>query len=185
MRDEAPLSSNARYAFYALTRFDDVERGSVEWKTYISGKGSVLELIKSGSDIPPGTILFEDPPTHDLHRGLLSRVFTPKRMLAIEPKVREFCARSLDPLVGSGGFDFVRDLGAQMPMRTIGMLLGIPEQDQEALREQIDEGLRLTEGTMPDGAQRAQNDTVTKLFAEYIAWRAEPQSDDLMTQLCR
>ncbi len=70
-------------------------------------------------------------------------------MAAIEPKVRDFCARSLDPLVGSGGFDFVRDLGAQMPMRTIGMLLGIPEQDQETLRDRIDEGLRLDEGTMP------------------------------------
>ena len=62
-----------------------------------------------------------------MHRGLLSRVFTPRKMNAIEPKVREFCARSLAPLVGSGGFDFIADLGAQMPMRTIGMLLGIPE----------------------------------------------------------
>ena len=86
--------------------------------------------------MPPGSILFEDPPDHDLHRGLLSRVFTPRKMNAIEPKVREFCARSLDPLVGSGGFDFIADLGAQMPMRTIGMLLGIPEQDQEEIRDQ-------------------------------------------------
>ena len=71
-------------------------------------------------------------------------------MNAIEPKVREFCARSLDPLVGSGGFDFIADLGAQMPMRTIGMLLGIPEQDQEAIRDQIDEGLKLDGGHQPD-----------------------------------
>ena len=38
-----------------------------------------------------------------------------------------------------------------MPMRTIGMLLGIPEEDQEAIRDRIDEGLRLDEGAMPDG----------------------------------
>src|SRR5438067_7730721 len=182
MRDEAPLYFNARYDFYALTRFDDVERASVEWKTYISGKGSVLELIKSGSDIPPGTILFEDPPTHDLHRGLLSRVFTPRRMLAIEPKVREFCARSLDPLVGSGGFDFVTDLGAQMPMRTIGMLLGVPEQDQEAIRDRLDDGMRLSEGSMPGGDA---NSSVLggDDFEEYVDWRAEHPSDDLMTDL--
>ena len=181
MRDEVPLYYNARYDFYALSRFDDVERASVEWKTYISGKGSVLEFIKSGVEIPPGSILFEDPPTHDLHRGLLSRVFTPKRMLAIEPKVREFCARSLDPLVGSGGFDFVRDLGAQMPMRTIGMLLGIPEQDQEALRQRTDDGLRLTEGSMP----QATSDAVIAGadYTEYIEWRAQHPSDDLMTDL--
>jgi len=140
LRDEAPLYYNAKYDFYAVSRFDDVERCSVDWRTHISGKGSVLELIKSGLEIPPGNILFEDPPAHDLHRGLLSRVFTPKRMLDVEPKVREFCRRSLDPLVGADKFDFIADLGAQMPMRTIGMLLGIPEEDQEAIRERIDAG---------------------------------------------
>jgi cytochrome P450 len=185
LRDERPLYYNEKYDFFALSRFDDVERASVDWRTYSSAKGTVLELVKADLDIPPGSIIFEDPPHHDLHRGLLSRVFTPKRMLAIEPKVREFCARSLDPLVGSGGFDFVRDLGAQMPMRTIGMLLGIPEQDQEAIRDQIDEGLRLKEGAPPDLqarlAQTAANQT--SVFAEYIDYRAEHPSDDLMSEL--
>jgi cytochrome P450 len=182
MRDEAPLYYNDRYDFFALTRFDDVEKGLVDWKTLISGKGSVLEMIRANITVPPGSILFEDPPAHDHHRGLLSRVFTPKRMLEIEPKVRDFCARSLDPLRGSGGFDFIRDLGAQMPMRTIGMLLGIPEEDQERIRDRLDEGLRLDEGVMPDmdpeyGALGAGE------FEEYIDWRAEHPSDDLMTDL--
>ena len=126
LRDEAPLYYNEKYGFYALSRFDDVEPALVDWETYRSGKGSVLEFILANIEIPPGMILFEDPPVHDVHRGLLSRVFTPKKMNAIEPQVRQFCARTLDPLVGTGGFDFVRDLGAEMPMRTIGMLLGIP-----------------------------------------------------------
>jgi cytochrome P450 len=182
MRDEAPLYYNPRYDFYALTRFDDVERASVEWKTYISGKGSVLEAIKAGITTPPGNILFEDPPTHDVHRALLSRVFTPRRMAAIEPQVREFCARSLDPLVGSGGFDFVRDLGAQMPMRTIGLLLGVPEEDQEAIRDRIDEGMRLTSGDMPS-TDNGPMVLAGAEFAEYIDWRADHPSDDLMTDL--
>jgi cytochrome P450 len=182
MREEQPLYRNERYDFFALSRFEDVERALVDWRTYSSAKGTLLELIRSGTEMPPGSIIFEDPPGHDLHRGLLSRVFTPRKMNAIEPKVREFCARSLDPLVGSGGFDFIRDLGAQMPMRTIGMLLGIPEQDQEAIRDRIDEGLRLQEGTMPEpatGAELAQ----TGAFEEYIDWRARHPSDDLMTEL--
>ena len=78
--------------------------------------------------------------------ALLSRVFTPKKMNALEPKIREFCAASLDPLVGTGRFDFVADLGAQMPMRVIGMLLGIPEQDQEAIRDHVDAPLRTEAG---------------------------------------
>src|SRR4051794_19635256 len=132
-------------------------------------------------EIPPGSIIFEDPMGHTLHRGLLSRVFTPKKMAAIEPQVRAYCASSLDPLVGAGGFDFIDDIGAPIPMKTIGMLLGIPEQDQLAIRHQIDEGLRLQDGTMPDvsNAYTAQADA----FADYIDWRAQHPSDDLMTEL--
>src|SRR3954471_24378398 len=144
LRDEQPLYYNERHDFYALSRFADVERGLSDWKTYISGKGSVLEVIKSGMEIPPGSIIFEDPPDHDLHRALLSRVFRPRAIAELEPKVREFCGRTLDPLVGAAGFDFIADLGAQMPMGTIGFLLGIPEEDQEEIRHKIDEGLRMS-----------------------------------------
>ncbi|MGO8870741.1 MAG: cytochrome P450 [Acidimicrobiales bacterium] len=182
LREERPLYYNERYDFYAVSRFDDVERGLIDWKTYSSAKGTLLEIIKGDFPIPPGSIIFEDPPGHNIHRSLLSRVFTPRKMNAIEPKIREFCARTLDPRMGSEGFDFITDLGAQMPMRTIGMLLGIPEEDQEALRDQIDEGLRLDEGTMPDAANYG-GDMQASNFEEYIEWRAEHPSDDLMTEL--
>jgi cytochrome P450 len=184
LRDEQPLYYNEKYDFYALSRFDDVERGLIDTKTYSSAKGTLLELIKSGMEMPPGSMIFEDPPAHDLHRSLLSRVFTIRKMAAIEPEVREFCARSLDPLVGSGGFDFIADLGAQMPMRTIGMLLGIPEQDQEKLRDRIDAGLRLTEDSaMPDAVANFIEQPPGSEFEAYIDWRAQHPSDDLMTEL--
>src|SRR5438132_1580825 len=187
LRDERPLYYNERYDFYALSRFDDVRKCSVDWETYISSKSTVLELIKevvkSGAELPRGSIIFEDPPTHDLHRGQLARAFTPRRMKQLEPKVREFCARSLDPLVGTGGFDFVRDIGAPVPMRTIGMLLGIPEQDHEAIREQIDEGLRLKESGMPVVSAERLAEDHSGAFADYIEWRADHPADDVMTEL--
>jgi cytochrome P450 len=184
LRDEQPLYYNSRYEFFALSRFEDVDQCSKDWETYISSKGTVLELIKSGAEMPPGSIIFEDPPAHHIHRRLLSRVFTPRNISDLEPKIREFCARSLDPLVERGGFDFIADLGAQMPMRTIGLLLGIPEADQEALRDRIDEGLRLTEGSMPDFNVAVSDGTATgEGFADYIDWRATHPSDDLMTDL--
>ncbi len=183
LRDEAPMYFNEKYDFYALSRYEDVERGLVEWETYSSAKGSVLEIIKSEFELPPGMFIFEDPPDHDLHRGLLSRVFTPRRLAAIEPQVRAFAAGRLDPLVGAGGFDFIEDLGTEIPMRTIGMLLGIPEEDQQALRERIDEGLRLEEGVMPDQPTTGQSTDAGDEYAAYIEWRAQNPSDDLMTEL--
>jgi cytochrome P450 len=181
LREEAPLYRNNEYDFYALSRFDDVERALVDRETYISGRGAIVELIRADMEMPPGVIIFEDPPVHTMHRGLLSRVFTPKKMNALEPQIRELCAQSLDPLVGAGGFDFIRDLGAQMPMRVIGMLLGIPEEDQEAIRDQSDANLRTKPG---EPMQVSQDRFVTgEAFAEYIDWRADHPSDDLMTEM--
>ena len=180
LRDEAPLYYNEKYDFFALSRFDDVERALVNWESFRSGRGSILELIKANIELPPGNVLFEDPPSHDVHRGLLSRVFTPKKMNAIEPKVREFCARTLDPLRDEDRFDFIADLGAQMPMRTIGYLLGIPEQDQEAIRENADAGLRLESGEAPDASSF---ENLNDVFGEYIEWRVDHPSDDIMTDL--
>jgi cytochrome P450 len=182
LREERPLYYNERYDFYALSQFDDVERGLIEWKTYSSAKGTLLEIIKSGMEIPAGSIIFEDPPGHNIHRSLLSRVFTPRKMNAIEPKIREFCARSLDPMMGTGGFDFIADLGAQMPMRVIGMLLGIPESDQITYRDKQDANLRTKPGT-PMKVSNADAIADGRMFADYVEWRSKNPSDDLMTAL--
>src|SRR5215470_2469700 len=87
--------------FFAVSRFEDVERGLADRDTFISGKGAILELIPAGIEMPPGVLIFEDPPVHTVHRSLLARVFTPRKVAALEPKIREFCAHSLDPLVGT------------------------------------------------------------------------------------
>jgi cytochrome P450 len=181
MREEAPLYYNEQHDFYAVSRFDDVETVLKDHGTYSSARGGILELIKADIELPPGVFIFEDPPIHTAHRTILSRVFTPKKMNALEPRVREFCANVLDPLVGTDRLDFVLDLGAKMPMAVIGMLLGIPEQDQEGVRVHQDEKLRREEG-QPGEFQTDQFADAT-FFEEYIDWRAKNPSDDLMTAL--
>jgi cytochrome P450 len=181
LREEAPAYHNDRYDFWALSRHADVEKALVDWQTFSNTRSDILDLIKAGIELPPGVILFEDPPIHTMHRGLMSRVFTPKRMAALEDQVRAFCARSLDPLVGSERFDIIEELASVMPMRVIGMLLGIPEQDQVAVRNKTDANLR----TVPGQPMTVKEDEVASgdLFADYVEWRAEHPSDDLMTQL--
>jgi cytochrome P450 len=180
LREEAPLYYNEAHDFYAISRFADVERGLLDNKTFISGRGGIIELIRANVEMPSGVLIFEDPPVHTLHRRLMSRVFSPSRVAALEPQIREFCARSLDPLVDAKEFDFIADLGAQMPMRVIGMLLGIPEDDQTAVRDRVDANLRTEEG---QPMEVSENFLPTDMFAAYIDWRAEHPSDDIMTEL--
>jgi cytochrome P450 len=181
LREEAPAYHNERYDFWALSRHADVEKALVDWKVFSNTRSDILDIIKAGVQLPPGVILFEDPPVHTMHRGLMSRVFTPRRMAALEGQVRAFCARSLDPLVGSDGFDIIEQLASVLPMRVIGMLLGIPEQDQVAVRNKTDDNLR----TVPGQPMQVREESVANgdMFADYIAWRAEHPSDDLMTHL--
>jgi len=181
LREEAPAYHNDRYDFWALSRHADVEKALVNWQVFSNTRSDILDIIKAGVELPPGVILFEDPPVHTMHRGLMSRIFTPRRMAALEDQVRAFCARSLDPLVGSDGFDIIDELAAVLPMRVIGMLLGIPEQDQVAVRNKTDDNLR----TVPGQPMQVKQDNVANgdMFADYIDWRAEHPSDDLMTHL--
>jgi cytochrome P450 len=182
MRDEAPLYYNEKYNFYALSRYDDVARELHNWETYRSGRGTTIDVIMSGVEVPPGVILFEDPPLHDLHRRLLSKVFTPRRMEAIEPLTRQFCVRALDALRDTRRFDVIADFGALIPMRTIGYLLGIPEQGQQRIRDNTDQAIGLKEGSF-QSVSAATFENAYQLFADYIEWRADHPSDDLMTQL--
>jgi cytochrome P450 len=181
LRDEAPIYHNEHYDIWALSRHADVEKALVDWERFSNARSDILEIVQSGMELPPGVVMFEDPPKHTMHRGLMSRVFTPRRMNELEQQVRDFCAACLDPFVGADRFDFVADLGNELPMRVIGMLLGIPESGQTAVRDRSDAILR-TEAGKP---MAVKQDAIANgdIYADYIDWRVEHPSDDLMTAL--
>ena len=182
LRDEAPIYYNERYDFWAISRHADVEKALADWQTFSNIRSDILELVKSDFDMPPGVMMFQDPPMHTMLRGVMSRVFTPRRMAEIEDQIRRYCIRCLDPLVGSDGFDIIAELASMMPMRVIGMLLGIPEDDQISVRDANDANLRTKPGT-PMKVVNPDAIADGSIYADYIDWRARNPSDDLMTSL--
>lgn len=181
LRDEAPLYYNEQHDFWGLSRFADVEAALKDWKRLSSAKGDILEVVKAEPVMPPGVFINEDPPLHTVHRSLVSRAFTPKKMKLLEEKVRAFCAACLDPFVDADHFDFVADLGAQLPMRTIGMLVGIPDAEQPAVRSNARRTLRYKEGEPLPVKKDKYFDA--DQYGEYVAWREKNPSDDLITEL--
>lgn len=181
LREESPLYYNEQHDFYALSRFADVDNAIVDYQTFSSARGAILELIRANIEMPPGVLIFEDPPVHDVHRKLLSRMFTPRKISDLEAQVREFCARILDPLIGTGRFDFVNDLGAQLPMRVVGMLLGVPAEDQEAARDFANAQMRTEAGQPMEFSADAM--LGGEFFGPYIDWRARHPSSDIVTEL--
>jgi cytochrome P450 len=137
LRNETPLYRNEKYDFWALSRFEDVQAAHADNKTFLSGRGTVLELM--GTEMgPQASIIFMDPPEHDVLRALVSRAFTPRRVAELEGRVRQVCGDLLDRHVGSSGFDYVVQFAQQLPSTVISMLLGVPDSDREEVRQHID-----------------------------------------------
>jgi len=145
LRNTRPVYRNDRYDFWALSRFEDVEAAHRDPATFSSAHGTVLDIM--GPDLSKtGLIIFMDPPEHTILRALVSRAFTPRRMTEMRNGVREMCAELLDPFVGSGGFDYVQDFAAQLPSRVIARLVGVPDEDREEQRRNIDEIFHIEPG---------------------------------------
>jgi len=147
LRDHAPIYRNDAMNFWAISRFQDVMSAFLDWQTYSSVGGLVLEKLDPAYLELTPMMIFMDPPRHDRLRKLVSRVFTPRRVAALEPFVRALADKMLAPLVVAGGGDFVADFSTPLPMDVIFTLLGVPEADRRELREWIDVSLSRDAGT--------------------------------------
>ena len=175
---------NEEYGFYALSRFDDVLEASLDTDTFSSAYGITLDMMQDEPLSPPHPMIMLDPPDHTALRKMVNRTFTPRRIAALEGRVRELCGQYLDPFVGSDGFDFVRDFSMRLPVMVISSLLGFPEEDHDQLREWSDAQLHREPGDpnlTPAGEEA--NAKLFGYYAEQVARRREHPSDDVVSDL--
>ena len=181
LRDEKPLYYNDVHDFYLVSRFADVMRFFVDKKSFISSKGMTIDMIKQGVVSPPGLFVNEDPPQHTRHRAAVSILFTPGHIAELEASVRALCVRTFGQIAGLKGIDLVREVALEFPMHVVGMLIGIPEKERAKIRDHFEHHLQAAHD--PDVAALGMLGESYAIFSEYIDWRANNPSDDLMTQL--
>lgn len=150
LRDEEPAYWNDDLRFWVLSRFDDVLEAFRDHETYSSAGGVALEARR-----PIGTVdaAFQqmidlDPPDHTAFRSIVSRVFTGRRVSAMEDEVRRIVDGYIDAVVETGACDLVADITGPFPMDVISAVLGIPEPDRAVLRESADKILIREDGSM-------------------------------------
>lgn len=182
LRDEQPLYYNAVHDFYALSRFEDVRAASVDFQTYASGYGTVLELLTGPKEFVEAlqSILFEDPPIHDVHRKIMTRSFGHRRISLLEPRIRELCGHYLEPLRDRPSFDFMGDFALKLPMMVIGELLGVSEDEQNWLQHRSDALV----GSQDQGAFDVA--VLGELYGYYqskVAERRSSPGDDMISEL--
>lgn len=182
LRDEAPVYRNPD-GWYAISRYDDVIDASQQPLLFSSAEGTTLEKIDT-ADMPP-MMIFMDPPPHDVHRRLVSRVFTPRAVAALEDFARATASEFLDALAEKGGGDFVEEFSAVLPMNVIMELLGVPKEDRNQMRHWMDRSLDRNETPpyIPDSAFEAMINTGV-YWEGLVAEKRRHPDGSLISQLC-
>src|SRR5262249_44272364 len=143
-------------------------------------------LLALGGFRPVPTLTNLDPPGHSRVRRLTNVAFTPRRVAALEPFVRELTGRFLKERLSSGRADLVRDLAWDLPALVIFRVLGIPDEGVPRVKAGAESRVLLMWGrpSEDDQVRLAQGMAAFWRYAEaLVAGRAEQPRDDFTSGL--
>ncbi|MCZ0728289.1 cytochrome P450 [Mycolicibacterium iranicum] len=185
LRDEKPVYYNAKWDFWALSRYDDVAPATKDHDTYSSAKGATLDVVKAHDDAipPPKVIISMDPPEHQKMRKLVSSVFTPRAIASLEDMVREKIYERIEA-INPTSFDVVADFSALFPNEVITTMLGVPKEDRHQIRLWLDLLLERRPGEIAvprEGFEASMNTGV--YYYKLIQQRREKPADDMISRL--
>jgi cytochrome P450 len=130
------------------------------------------------------SFLAMDPPRHTRLRSIVGKSFTPRRVAAMEDRIRQLAVAHLEPALQSGRFDFIADFAGLLPMDVISELVGVPAPDRAEVRRLADLLVHREEGMNdipPEGLEAAL--TLAGYYADMVADRRRHERDDLTWSL--
>jgi cytochrome P450 len=142
LRENDPVhwteESNGGRGFWSLTTYDDVLFASRNTDVFSSRQGIRLEDMDPEETEARRTLMEMDSPEHTRLRRLVSRPFAPKSVNEYEDAIRQLAVEVLDSLKGEREFNFVQRVARELPMRMLGRLLGLPDDDLDWLVQRGD-----------------------------------------------
>ncbi|KQZ75521.1 hypothetical protein ASD66_04000 [Nocardioides sp. Root151] len=147
----------------------------------------VADPLRFGPLDPP-SLLAVDAPDHTRYRKLVSRVFTPRSVAALEPRIREVAESLLDGLEARGrtSFDLIEEYAAQLPLAVIADVLGVPDEMQQSLLQWGNGAARLLDPGLSWRDYRQATDDVGHMhtwFDQHVARLRRTPGDDLLSRL--
>jgi len=137
LREHDPVhwteESSGGRGFWSLTTYDDVLFASRNTDVFSSRQGIRLEDMDPEETEARRTLMEMDSPEHTRLRRLVSRPFAPKSVNEYEDSIRQLAVEVLDSLHGEREFNFVQRVARELPMRMLGRLLGLPDDDLDWL----------------------------------------------------
>jgi cholest-4-en-3-one 26-monooxygenase len=173
--------------YWSLTRPDDIHAVSRDWQTYSSELGGITSVGVFPLKLIRSMFIGMDPPRHDRLKMLFQAGFTPRRIAAHEPAIREIVKTVLDRLNGSDECDLVTDVAQPVVSRVIGSFMGVPREDDADWARLMNAALAVGDPDVnPGGVDTLMQDSIPELFnrcRHLIAERRERPTDDLTSLL--
>jgi len=132
------------------------------------------------------SMLDRDPPDHTRLRSLVTKVFTPRSVSALEPEIAAWVDAALDEIGKAGRADLVETLAFPLPFAVISQMLGIPTADHAKIRSLSGLVVRSLEVVMDEEMLRAINragEELTETIRDLITWKRAHPGADLLTAL--
>jgi cytochrome P450 len=129
-----------------------------------------------------------DPPDHHRLRRLVSKVFTPRTVEELRPRIEQLVDEHLDVAVSVGGdVDLIAALAFPLPFVVISEMLGMPEgRDRAQLREWSGAIVKTFDPILTREEILASFDAIDNVEAyisEVVAWKRENPGTDLLSAL--
>jgi hypothetical protein len=185
MREHAPLYRNEQRDFWALSRHADVVSALRDHKLFSNRNGISLESELWGPHaVKTSFFLAMDPPEHNAYRALVAAAFTPRRVTALEQRIRELARERLEPLRYQDRFDFAADYAAALPNDVVCEMLGVPAADWDQIRADTDQLNQREDGSEDRGsASVAAALRLANYFVELVTDLRRHPGDDLTSAM--
>ena len=133
--------------FWSVTRHADIAEMNKNTKVFSSARGIRIEDQTYEEYLARRTFQEIDPPEHSQTRMKLMKAFSRTTMAKYEDDIRQICVEILDDVLEKGTFDATKEIARQLPMRMLGRIVGLPEEDLPWL---VEKGDALIANTDPD-----------------------------------
>jgi hypothetical protein len=185
MREHAPVYRNEEHDFWALSRHADVVAALKNPGLFSNRNGISLERELWGeAAVKTSFFLAMDPPEHGAYRGLVSSAFTPRRVAALEQRIRALARKRLEPLRDRSTFDFAQEYGAGLPNDVVCEMLGVPPADWDTIRADTDQLNQRADGKEDRGRESVNAALrLAYTFVNLVAALRRKPGDDLTSAL--
>ena len=193
--DDEPIFYAPSIDYYVVTRYEDIAEVFLDHETYSAAAAQLplvaldpaaIQILRDDGYKPQPSMVSLDPPAHRRLRNPTVRAFTPRRVRAMEPKIREIVDQLLRDIDASKPFDVVSALAFPLPATVVFELIGIPEEDWPQLKDWCGHRASLTFGR-PSPTEQVQNAENLAAYRGYlrafVAKRAADRTDDFTSAL--